>query len=205
MLVSNPVKSKGVVSKAIGPLINTFGGSKHTHTQIYAGKGKLLETAGPGYPVAMDNAKLQLSRGQDVIAYRPKMKEKAIQKGIAEGKKLLGAKYEGAGQMLGRGANMVAGMTQKACHLGKGDRVVCTDVIAKAYPKIMPNRYSTIESLQSSKHLKPVAHLNRLHTNKGSFFYKGLHPTVSALKVGLPVYGVAKAIQAMRAKKKAAE
>lgn len=199
ILVSKENRSR---SKFNDRLLNTFGGSKHIHTQLYTGKGKLLQTAGSGFNVARDNAKLQLSKGSDVIALRPKLKSSEIKKGLKGASTLLGNKYETNRQIVGRGLKMLVGVPGKACHLGKGDRVVCTDVVAKAYPKVMPNRYSPVEDLQSSKHVTPVAHLNRIKGGRGGLFYKGLRPALSALKVGLPAYGIAKGIEALRAKKK---
>lgn len=212
ILASTPIKSSDRAIKQI-PItlkdsLTYFGESPQTHSSLYLGKGKLFEIAGSEYKASQSDAKVQLSRGENVIAYRPTTKggkplsTEETRKAIARAKSLSGAKYETSMDTAKRVARMATGTGGKSCSIGKGGRIVCTDVIAKAYPKHIPDRHTALGKIERSKQMQPVASLIRkMPTARTKFIHNVLRPAVRGAKWALPAYGAAKAIEYVKGKK----
>lgn len=197
VVVSGRVVKPNFIQRAVTYL----GGSKEIHGQIYAGKGKIVHTPGGKVPITLDSAKYQLSRKNNLVAYRPK--GGGGSKAVRRAKEILGSKYETKKEIAKRVLGMVAGVGGgKSCSLsGKGKNVVCTDIVGKAHPQLGLNRYTPMRKIQLHKGMIPVSHLHRGSAVRDTVLLKGLRPAVAAAKWGLPAYGAAKMIEKFRNKK----
>lgn len=209
VITSTPTKSREKIVKGVNlkDALTLFGESPQTHAALYTGKGALFEIPGSKYRASVSSAKTQLSRGENVVAYRPTNNGKALSqkqkaRAIASAKELSGRKYETAMENVKRVGKTVAGIGGKSCNIGKGGRIVCTDVIAKAYPKQIPNRYTSIGAIERSKHMQPVAKLIRARPGmRTKLIHNVLRPAARGAKWALPAYGAAKALDYIKGKK----
>jgi uncharacterized protein YycO len=162
--------------------VEAFLGTDHNHVQLYAGKGKVLEVQGSGKNVKMRDAKKAIGIGEDLIIYRPKLSKKEIRKGLERAKKLKGLPYEHG--HLKRVLSTLAGYPGK---LSK-EEVVCSDIIAKAYPQLFKGPNIPFTHIHQNEGLKPISHLRKIREMPltARLTSRVAHPLLHSLKWAVP-------------------
>jgi hypothetical protein len=187
-----------------------LGGQADSHSMLYLGDGKAfhigkphgkrnIETEVPRNTVNLENfLKQKDQKDYNFIAYRPKgacPKEQA--KAVKEVKTLTGSKYTSNTGLLLRGLASIIGVSQDSEKIKpKGKDLICTDVPAKAYSKVIPNRNLSILEMKALPVMEPVA---KIGDRKGSLIEQLSasfgNPAVKGVAVGIPVALAAKGLQ----------
>ena len=171
-------------------------GSPHYHAALYTGKGRVFEHPGAGFTSSYNSAKLQLGRGEDVVAYRPNVDEKTRRDAVTKvPKELSGRKYKTNAGVIAQGAEnlLVPGGGGKACTKAPDGRIVRTTVIQRAYNKLFTDT-TNVEEMRRHKNMNMVARLQRPGTApslREKMLYRGVYPIAKNLKWGLGAGGLA--------------
>lgn len=170
-------------------------GSPHYHAQVYIGDGKIFHHPGEGHVAQKNIAKVQLGRGEDVVAYRPNVSDKEKTRAIKDIPKALSKRPYKSGiatTAMGLKNLLVPGGAGKACHKTPSGKIVCTTVVSSSYPSLFREN-TNIEEMRRNPKMKMVARLNRgaPPSLRERVLTRGVYPVVKNLKWGLGAGGLA--------------
>lgn len=157
-------------------------GSRHYHASMFVGGGRIAEHPGAGYKSWMPHMRTQLSRGEDVVVYRPKVSDEVKAKAVERAKGLIGRNYASSKEVLTTGFRSLIGLPGKIGGTSPGSPITCVTVPQQGYKEIFGSKFSTVQDLKDHPAMEMVARLQR----------KGTAPLMNEKALYRVGYGVAK-------------
>lgn len=162
------VFTSGPERDAFKRIIQAFGGTKYPHAELIADevrKGRPTSYQAAG---ADDLAGLYRFRPEGAgrspknyagLLFRPNVKKKEVSAALEAAEALEDRRYETVEELVDRLKKTISHAPSTSCAANPESGVVCTDIIAEAYPQLIKSRYTPAGEMMETLG-KPIARLN---------------------------------------------
>lgn len=180
----------GPHARDLKTLLRVGKGGEHYHGTVYIGKGRVMEATGMG--TRASSTRIEDIPSKNISVYRPKHAVREdIKKAVNFAKKSRGTPYANSKELWRNGVSYLTGIgggrTGKAV-LGPKGSIVCTEMVAEAYPKIFKKKNIGTRDIETSKDM-----INVVNFKRGGKGIRGMdkvlssaaHPLLKNIKWGL--------------------